>query len=272
MDTSTETTTGVDIVRTYHQHLQGRGLRPTTIRAYTSWLSRLQADTDADLLDLSTEDLEAWLVTHQWAPASHAKAVQALRAFYDWAHLSERIDHNPAASLRGARVPAGVPDPCPDAVLAAALERSVGVDYWRLRIAADCGLRRAELAAVRPEDVRELPGGPVLRVTGKGGRVRHVPLPPDVAAWLAMLHGPLFPGKKRATMSPSAVGRWYTQHLGLHPHSLRHRYATRAYHATHDIDAVRVLLGHSSVATTQVYVAVDDDDLTRAAAGAWDAA
>ena len=99
MDTSTETTTGVDIVRTYHQHLQGRGLRPTTIRAYTSWLSRLQADTDADLLDLSTEDLEAWLVTHQWAPASHAKAVQALRAFYDWAHLSERIDHNLRESL-----------------------------------------------------------------------------------------------------------------------------------------------------------------------------
>ena len=82
MDTSTETTTGVDIVRTYHQHLQGRGLRPTTIRAYTSWLSRLQADTDADLLDLSTEDLEAWLVTHQWAPASHAKAVQALHTSF----------------------------------------------------------------------------------------------------------------------------------------------------------------------------------------------
>ena len=58
----------------------------------------------------------------------------------------------------------------------------------------------------------------------------------------------------------------------VHPHALRHRYATRAYHATHDIDAVRVLLGHSSVATTQVYVAVADDDLTRAAAGAWAAA
>ena len=58
----------------------------------------------------------------------------------------------------------------------------------------------------------------------------------------------------------------------VHPHALRHRYATRAYHATHDIDAVRVLLGHSSVATTQVYVEVADDDLVDAARGAWAAA
>lgn len=253
----------------YRQHLRSRGLRPATVRAYCSWLARLESWADADILDLDAEDLERWLTEHRWAPASHAKAVQAIRAFFAWAHLTGRIDHDPAAGLRGARIPAGVPDPCPDAVLAAALERAEGVDYWRLRIAADTGLRRAELAALHSDDVRELPGGPVLRVTGKGGRVRHVPLPPDVAAWLSMLHGHLFPGRAGATMSPSAVGRWYTQHLGLHPHSLRHRYATRAYAASHDIDAVRVLLGHSSVATTQVYVAVADDALAAAARGAW---
>jgi site-specific recombinase XerC len=67
------------------------------------------------------------------------------------------------------------------------------------------------------------------------------------------------------------VGRWYTRHLGIHPHSLRHRYATRAYAASHDIDAVRVLLGHASVSTTQVYIAVADAELARCAAGAWTA-
>ena len=261
--------TGGTIVEQYKQHLRSRGLRPATIRAYIGWLTRLEQWAGGDILDMDAERLEAWLTTHRWSPASHAKAVQAIRAFYLWAHLTGRTDHDPALGLRGARVPHGVPDPCPEDVYAAALDRAVGADYWRLRIAADTGLRRAELAAVMPTDVRDLPSGPVLRVVGKGGRVRHVPLPADVASWLAMLHGPLFPGRAGATMSPSAVGRWYTAHLGLHPHSLRHRYATRAYHATHDIDAVRVLLGHSSVATTQGYVAVGMDDLMSTAAGAW---
>lgn len=274
MDTSSSapTTTGVDSVQQYRQHLQGRGLRPATISAYSAWLTRLQSWASADILTLDAEDLEEWLTSHDWAPASHAKAVQAIRAFYMWAHLTGRTDTNPAAGLRGARVPHGVPDPCPEAVYQAALERASGEAYWRLRLAADTGLRRAELAAVHSRDVRDLPGGPVLHVVGKGGRTRNVPLPDDVAQWLLMNHGYVFPGRSRTTMSPGAVGRWYTLHLGVHPHSLRHRYATRAYHATHDIDAVRVLLGHSSVATTQVYVEVADDDLMQSARGAWLAA
>ena len=52
-------------------------------------------------------------------------------------------------------------------------------------------------------------------------------------------------------------------------HSLRHRYATKVYAATHDLAAVQRLLGHASVATTQVYVAVADDVLTTAAKTAW---
>lgn len=266
---TTQLHTGESIVHVYRQHLRSRGLRPATIRAYSAWLDRLEAWAQRDILTLTAEDLERWLTAHDWAPASHAKAVQAIRAFYMWAHLTGRTDTNPAAGLRGARVPHGVPDPCPEQVYRDALARASGETYWRLRLAADTGLRRAELAAVHSRDVRELPGGPVLRVTGKGGRTRNVPLPDDLAAWLQMNHGYVFPGRSRTTMSPGAVGRWYTVHLGVHPHSLRHRYATRAYHATHDIDAVRVLLGHSSVATTQVYVEVADDDLLASARGAW---
>lgn len=257
-------------VEQYRHHLRSRGLRPATVTAYSAWLLRLEQWCGGDVLALTADDLERWLVEHRWAPASHAKAVQALRAFYAWAHDSGRADHNPAAGLRAATVPCGVPDPCPEQTYVAALERAQGQDFWRLRVAADTGLRRSELAAVCSADVRDLPTGPVLRVTGKGGKVRHVPLPPDVAAWLAMLHGYLFPHND-GHMSASAVGRWYTRHLGIHPHSLRHRYATRAYAASHDIDAVRVLLGHASVSTTQVYIAVADDELTRAARGAWTA-
>lgn len=264
----TEQPTGVDLVKQYTQHLRSRGLRPATIRAYISWLTRLQQWADADLTDLDVEDLEAWIAAHRWAPASHAKAVQALRAFYLWASLTGRMDHDPALGLRGARVPRGVPDPCPEPVYQAALRAASGSDYWRLRLAGDTGLRRAELAAVNSADVRDTPAGPVLRVTGKGGVVRTVPLPDDLAVWIGMQHGFVFTGK-RGPMSPGAVGKWYSKHLGMHPHSLRHRYATRAYRSHHDIDAVRMLLGHASVATTQMYIAVGADEMLDSARGAW---
>lgn len=269
MFTATAPPTGVNIVKQYVQHLRSRGLRPATIRAYTSWLNRLQSWAQADLLDLDSEDLEAWLSAHRWAPASHAKAVQALRAFYLWASLTGRMDHDPALGLRGARVPHSVPDPCPEALYQAALDRATGADYWRVRLAGDTGMRRAELAGAHSRDVRDLQGGPVLRIEGKGGVVRNVPLPEDVALWLSMQHGWVFPGRGGAPMTPGAVGRWYTRHLGANPHSLRHRYATRAYRACHDIDAVRVLLGHASVATTQQYIAVGGDELMASARGAW---
>lgn len=63
-----------------------------------------------------------------------------------------------------------------------------------------------------------------------------------------------------------------SRHLGVKAHSLRHRYATLAYHSGHDINAVRDLLGHASVTTTQAYVAVAGEDLRAAAKGAWEEA
>jgi integrase len=160
-------------------------------------------------------------------------------------------------------VPRSVPDPCPDTVLDAALGRARGETYWRLRLAADTGLRRAELAAVCDTDVRDTVSGPALRVVGKGGAVRLVPVPSDLADWLRMRHGPAF------GMTPAAVGEWYVRHLGRNVHSLRHRYATKVYAATHDLTAVQRLLGHASVSTTQVYVACADDTLAHAAAQVW---
>ena len=122
---------------------------------------------------------------------------------------------------------------------------------------------------MRSSDVRELAGGMMLRVDGKGGVVRWVPLPDDLAAWLGLQHGWVFAARDGGHMAPASVGRWYSARLGLNPHQLRHRYATLAYRSHRDINAVKTLLGHASVATTQVYVAVTGDDLVESAAGAW---
>lgn len=258
------------VLAAYVRHLKARKLRPASVTAYTSWLKRLDRWAECSLLAVDTDDLEEWIADHDWAPASHQKAVQAIRAFYDWAQATGRMRDNPAASLTAARVPRGVPSPCPETVYAAALDRATGQTYWRIRLAGETGLRRTELSQVHSADVQRLIGGPVLRVRGKGGSQRMVPLPEDLAAWLELQYGWVFPATTgTGHLAPNSVGRWYTRALKVHPHALRHRYATLAYAATRDLTAVKELLGHASVATTQVYVAVAGEDLQAAAAGAW---
>ena len=137
-------------------------------------------------------------------------------------------------------------------------------------LAAETGLRRAELAAVHSGDVHDLVTGPCLRVHGKGGVVRWVPLPADLAAWIRMQRGHVFWARDGSHITPSACGHWYHRVLGMHVHALRHRYATMAYHQSHDINAVSKLLGHADVSTTQIYVDVPTEDLVAAASGAWD--
>lgn len=258
------------IIGAYTRHLKARGLRPASITAYTGWLRRLSewAD-DAPLTAMTGEDLETWIATHDWKPNSHRKAVQAIQGFYRWMLADGRIDADPSTGLRPAKAARPVPSPCPEDVYARALAAATGDTYWRIRLGGDTGLRRAELAAVHSSDVRDLASGPALRVTGKGGVVRWVPLPDDLAAWLRLQRGYVFISGD-GHMTPTAVGRWYTKRLGVNPHQLRHRYATLAYRSHHDINAVKSLLGHASVSTTQCYVAVADDDLVSSARGAWD--
>ena len=254
-------------------HLQSRRLSPRTVDAYTSWVRRLSAWAGADPLTLTRTDLERWIAAHpHWSASTHQKACQATRYYYRWATDLGLIAADPAATLRPARVPRPVSHPCPEHLYRAALDAASGQTYWRLRIAGDTGLRRSELAAVTSADVVRSLSGPVLRVLGKGGKERLVPLPPDVAAWLEMQRGPLFPARAGGTLTPAGVGRWYTRHVGVHPHALRHRYATRAYRASRDILAVQQLLGHANVTTTQMYVAAGEDEARAAAAGAWSAA
>ena len=265
-------TTG-DALATWTTHLQARRLSARTIEAYTAWVRRLAAWADADLLTLTRTDLEMWVADHpHWSASTHQKATQAVRYFFRWAHDVGLVASDPACTLRPARVPRPVSHPCPEHIYRAALDAAQGQDYWRLRLAGDTGLRRSELAAVTSGDVIRSLSGPVLRVLGKGGRERMVPLPADVAGWLELQHGPVFPARGGGTITPAGVGRWYTRHVGVHPHMLRHRYATRAYRVSHDIVAVQQLLGHANLTTTQMYVCAGDDQARAAAAGAWSAA
>lgn len=113
--------------------------------------------------------------------------------------------------------------------------------------------------------------GPVLRVVGKGGHVRVVPVPPRIAARIREAPGWVFPGAVGGHISAGWLGKLMSRALpaGVTPHQLRHSYGTRAYSSTGDLLAVQHLLGHSTPSTTQVYVQVSSLAVLEAARAGW---
>lgn len=121
-------------------------------------------------------------------------------------------------------------------------------------------------------DLTRGPTGAALLVNGKGSKRRTVPVGDDLAAAIAGdgADGYLFPGADDGHPSPRYVGDLMADALPDHwtAHTLRHRFATRAYRGSRNLRAVQTLLGHSSVATTERYTAVDDDEIRAAAMAA----
>lgn len=136
-------------------------------------------------------------------------------------------------------------------------------------LAAQCGLRRSEIARTRREDVEPDLVGYALRVAGKGGHVRLVPLPDDLAAAI-LDRGPgwLFPSSHGGHLTPHHLGKIVSRHLppGFTTHTLRHRCGTVAYRETRDLRAVQELLGHAKPETTAIYTQVPDGALRAAIA------
>ena len=142
-----------------------------------------------------------------------------------------------------------------------------------MRLAAEAGLRRAEVAQLHVRELLDI-DGPALLVHGKGGKTRMVPISDLLAAMLrdsAAGDGYLFPNGHGGHLSAGHVGKLVQRALPPEwtMHTLRHRYATRVYRGSHDIRAVQTLLGHASVLTTQRYAAIADDEIRAAAACAW---
>jgi len=147
-----------------------------------------------------------------------------------------------------------------------------------LRLANELGMRRAEVAQVYPaNDIVRDTAGWSLMVHGKGSRNRVLPLPGDLADELRSAPpGYLFPNRRGSHLSPHWVGTLVSRALadGTTMHQLRHLCATEIHDQTHDVRLVQVLLGHSSLATTQRYIAVDDTKIREAIAlrsGKWHA-
>ena len=208
--------------------------------------------------------LVAWFGSQEWANETRRSRRTTYRVFYAWGVEQGLLDRSPALALPRVRPSTPNPMPVPDQAYRAALLAADERERLILRMGAEVGMRRAEVAQAHSRDLVEDLTGWSIVAHGKGGRDRLLPLPDSLAAALRCLGpGYFFPGRDHGHLSARWVGKLMTRLLPepYTMHKLRHRFASRAYAVEKDIVVVQELLGHASPATTRVYIAVGRDRL-----------
>lgn len=251
----------------FHTHQRAAGLANGTIRLYRHLLLDL-AEHHRDPSQITTDQLVTSIARASWGANAKKGARSCYRSFFGWAHRTRRLPANPAYDVPSVRVPKGLPRPAPEQVIHRSLRLATRREAFMLRLGAYAGLRDMEIAKVHSRDW----DGNRLRVTGKGGKIRHVPIVQgDLVAELDALHGWAFPNRWTGLpITPGYVCKLLSDALEdtYTGHTLRHRYGTRAVNGTKDIQAVGITMGHGSLDTTQLYSLVAEDRLLAVAEAA----
>lgn len=252
-----------------------RGSSAHTIRAYGRTLRGLQRHLEAGDRDLSQAekiDLRAYLfqVGRGRQPATLALHIAAIRTFYRWLAEIGVVDVSLAENLDPPSVPRTLPRlVSPEKACEVAEEGASSVrDRAMIEVLYGAGLRVGELCALDLADI-DLEQDLVRVRRGKGGRERRVPMGQAaieaLTDWISERGaepGPLFVGKSGRRLTDRTVRRSVAragQRGGapdLHPHALRHSFATHLLDAGADLRAIQELLGHKSLSTTQRYTHV----------------
>ena len=284
----------------YERHLVSeRDLTPHTVRAYLGDVSGMLAHASrlglTSLDDLDVRTLRSWLANQQTlgkARTTMARRATAVRVFTAWALRTGRASLDAGAQLGNPKARRSLP-PALDVAEARALLQAaataaddgspVGLrDVAILELLYATGIRVGELCGLDVDDVDR--ARRVVRVFGKGRKERTVPygVPADAALgrWLEQgrakllapgAGGALFLGARGGRVDQRAVRRMVHRRLAdvpgapdLGPHGLRHTAATHLLEGGADLRAVQELLGHASLATTQVYTHVTAERLRKA--------
>lgn len=258
----------------------------TDLRHWLTFLARYRGGEDLtpkQVVAASRAELRAFMADEQGGglgARSMARRLSAVKSFTRW--LSDRSGQDATALLatRGPKYRRKLPRPLSESAAAAVLEEigeGAREDWIAARDTAvatllyGCGLRISEALSLTGADY---PLRDMLRITGKGGKERLVPVLPAAAAAVAdyvrqqpydlTREGPLFRGARGGALSQRQIARAMEQvraRLGLPatatPHALRHSFATHLLSAGGDLRAIQELLGHASLSTTQAYTAVD---------------
>lgn len=281
-----------ELVKDYLRDRRRRGtVNATSAQTYRSVLHRLALgmgtvplDTHPDVL---LDALEAWIDATGWSMTTRCTNLGIIRPFLEWSAAKERLPGGVAFRLRNPRRP----KPLPRALKAAQVETllTTGVPDVRgavvVLLEGQCGLRRAEVAAIRwPTDV-DLNDRTIL-VHGKGGVERMVYLSEETAAairhWLGergtepgaliCAYGSL--RHLTPTWLGILVARWMEAaglktmaRDGVSGHALRHTAATAMLRSGANIRVVQEAMGHASISTTARYLRADNDEVRAAMSG-----
>lgn len=249
--------------------LKAAGLSAQTIKSRRYKMAHLAALLmPSGPEDVTTEQIVQAFARQQWKPETRKTYRNTISSFFRWLHKSGRRADDPSLDVPRVKKPHAHPRPCPDRYITAAMQKATPSEKLMVRLGAECGLRRGEIARVHSDDVVADSAGHSLIVRGKGDKQRIVPLPDDLANTVMETKGYLFPGRFGGHVEESYIGDHISRLLpdGYAAHTLRHRFATTAYAATHDLFVVAELLGHESVETTEHYVAMPDGRLREATA------
>jgi integrase len=253
-----------EAIEAYLSWLSAGGSSASTLRLRRHYLKHLAQHAPGDPWEVSAEQVTAYIAGGAWQAETRKSARSACRSFFQWAVNTGRTNDDPTRTLRPVRVPPGVPKPASESAIRASLADASDRDRLMLLLGATCGLRISEIAAVHSDDLTERGDGLWIRVTGKGSKVRMVPVSPPLDDLLRDAPpGYLFGGRWGEHMTAAHVGKILKRLLGgqLSAHTLRHRYATISYSAERDLFAVQHLLGHSQPQTTARYCQVPDGAL-----------
>ncbi len=271
-----------------------RGFSEHTQRAYLADLRQLvDALPGSQPARVDADDVRGFLAAQHrsHAPTTLGRRLASLRAFFKWLVREGVRPADPTLGLPAPRAPRPLPRPIAvddvtallDAPRAAADAREPVVlrDQALFELMYGAGLRVGEIVALDVRDVDLVRGD--VRVWGKGGKERVVPLPEAargaLGAYLAvrnapgLLAQPLFTRTARGGAKPARLSdrdarrllRKRAQAAGvtgrIHPHRMRHSYATHLLDMGADLRAIQELLGHASLSTTQRYTAVSAERL-----------
>ena len=257
----------------------------TDVARYLDFLARHRGGSEGTgaLLSVPQADLRAWMAHERGrglGPRSLARALSAVKGFTGWLAEREGVDATAVLSARGPKYRRSLPRPLTEDGARDMIDRvetQAREDWIAARDAAvvtllyGCGLRISEALGLTGA-ASPLPE--VLRITGKGGKTRIVPVIPAARAAVARYAAlvpfdlvpaePLFRGARGGALNPRLIARAMETarlQLGLPasatPHAMRHSFATHLLSAGGDLRTIQELLGHASLSTTQAYTAVD---------------
>ena len=275
-----------------------RGSSPNTVQSYgrdlVRYLRYLEDAGIAEPSDVTRQDIEAHLealVEVGLAPASVERAVSAIKGFHRFMVTEQICAEHPTADLPLPRKAKHLPDVISHEQAAALLDQPFAQtpagqrDRTILEVLYGCGLRVSELCGLDQRDLAL--DEEVLRVLGKGSKERVVPVMGTAASQLRAYLDTWREGLVGRTPTPAVFlnvrgGRISRQSVhaiverygrlvgieGLHPHTLRHSFATHMLEGGADLRIVQEILGHSDISTTQLYTHVDRTHVRMAYLGA----